>query len=109
VGLFARDPISGKNTPAGPMYNRDGSPRGAWYDPLSFVGLDKVPPPPRALELLDEECAELTSRQAKIETIIPEKTRELQSQGIKLRGMEDNPHLAKQYAALEKEIAELSA
>ena len=26
-GLFARDPISGENAPAGPMYNRDGSPR----------------------------------------------------------------------------------
>ena len=28
----------------------------------------------------------------------------LQSLGIKLKAMEGNPHLAKQYAALEKEI-----
>ncbi len=28
-GLFARDPISGENAPAGPMYNRDGTPRGS--------------------------------------------------------------------------------
>lgn len=44
-GLFARDPISGENAPAGPMYNRDGTPRGSWFDPLGFSGLDKVPPP----------------------------------------------------------------
>lgn len=44
-GLYARDPISGENAPAGPMYNRDGSPRGSWFDPLGFAGLDKVPPP----------------------------------------------------------------
>lgn len=108
-GLFARDPISGENAPAGPMYNRDGSPRGAWYDPLSFTGLDKVPPPPRALELLEEECAELRQRQAELNEFIPQKTRELQSMGVRLRGMEDNPHLAKQHAALEKEITELAA
>ena len=52
-GLFARDPISGENAPAGPMYNRDGSPRGSWYDPLGFAGLDKVPPPPLAMLMLE--------------------------------------------------------
>src|SRR5262249_23180824 len=29
-GLYARDPISGENAPAGPMYERDGSPRLSW-------------------------------------------------------------------------------
>ncbi len=52
-GLFARDPISGENAPAGPMYNRDGSPRGSWYDPLGFAGLDKVPPPTEAMKMLE--------------------------------------------------------
>src|SRR5262249_46367030 len=33
-GLYARDPISGENAPAGPMYERDGSPRASWFDPL---------------------------------------------------------------------------
>ena len=41
-GLFAKDPISGENAPAGPMYNRDGTPRGRWVDPLGFAGLDKA-------------------------------------------------------------------
>jgi len=102
-GLFAQDPISGENAPAGPMYNRDGSPRGAWYDPLGFAGLDKVPPPPEALNLLEKNCRDITTRQEKLEALIPEKAGQLQSLGIKLKGMEGNPHLAKQYASLERQ------
>jgi hypothetical protein len=101
-GLFARDPVSGENAPAGPMYNRDGSPRGSWYDPLGFAGLDKVPPPPQALGYLQKNCDEITARQNELENLIPKKAGELQALGMKLKGMEGNPHLAKQYAALEK-------
>ena len=41
--------------------------------------------------------------------LIPAKAGQLQGLGIKLKGMEGNPHLAKQHAALEKEIASLAA
>lgn len=107
-GLFARDPISGENAPAGPMYNRDGTPRGAWYDPLGFVGLDKVPPPPQALSLLESECAQIVARQEELEKLIPAKNEKLHALGVKLRGMEESPHLAKQYAVLEKKINSLA-
>jgi hypothetical protein len=107
-GLFARDPISGENAPAGPMYNRGGSPREAWYDPLGFVGLDKVPPPPQAVKLLAAECKQISKRQEELVKLIPQKNEKLQAMGAKLRGMEGNPHLAKQYAALEKKIESLA-
>jgi len=107
-GLFARDPISGENAPAGPMYNRDGTPRGSWYDPLGFAGLDTVPPPPQALQMLEQDCQEVSMRQAELEKLIPQKAAALQSLGIKAKGMEGNPHLARLYTALEKEIAALS-
>ena len=108
-GLFARDPISGENAPAGPMYNRDGSPRAAWYDPLGFAGLDKVPPPPQMQPMLADNCEKVSQRQAELEGLVPEKAAELQAMGARLKGMEGNPHLAKQYASLDKEIATLSA
>ncbi len=108
-GLFARDPISGENAPAGPMYNRDGSPRASWYDPLGFAGLDKVPPPPQMEPMLSDNCVQLSRRQRELGDLIPEKAKELQSKGIRQKGMEGNPHLAKQFAALEKEIINLSA
>jgi hypothetical protein len=107
-GLYARDPISGENAPAGPLYNRDGSPRNAWYDPLGFVGLDKVPPPPEVLRLLEENRAQVTSRQAALKSLIPEKASELQSLGIRLKSMEGNPHLAKQYLAMQRRLIALA-
>ena len=103
-GLFARDPVSGENAPAGPMYNRDGSPRSSWYDPLGFAGLDKTPPPPLALQLLEENCGEIRSRQEELKTLIPQKANELQVLGMKMKGLEDHPHLAKIYALLQKRI-----
>jgi hypothetical protein len=44
-GLDVADPLGGERAPAGPKYNRDGSVRQAWYDPLGWAGLDKVTPP----------------------------------------------------------------
>ncbi len=108
-GLFARDPISGENAPAGPMYNRDGSPRGAWYDPLGFAGLDKVPPPPEALRLLEENCSEISDRQRELDHLIPKKAATLQALGMKLKGMEGNPHLAKQHLVLLKKMEALGS
>jgi hypothetical protein len=103
-GLFARDPVSGENAPAGPMYNRDGSPRSSWYDPLGFAGLDKTPPPPQALKLLQESSSEIEKRQNELNALIPQKATELQVMGMKLKGLEDHPHLAKIYALLQKRI-----
>ena len=90
------------------MYNRDGSPRGSWYDPLGFAGLDKVPPPSLALQMLEQDCREISARQLELERRIPERAAVLQACGVKLKGMEGHPHLARQYAAIEKEIATLS-
>ena len=38
-GLYARDPVSGENAPAGPVYRRDGQVRRSWYDPVSWAGV----------------------------------------------------------------------
>jgi hypothetical protein len=61
------------------------------------------------LEMLTANCDQLTSRLKELEKLVPQKTAELQEKGVRLKGMEGNPHLAKQYAALEKEIIALSA
>jgi len=107
-GLFARDPISGENAPAGPMYNRDGSPRGTWFDPLGFAGLDKIAPPPQTLEMLETNCKEVSLRQDELNKLILTKADDLQEMGTRLKGMEGNPHLSKLYSALEKVINTLS-
>ncbi len=108
-GLFARDPISGENAPAGPMYNRDGSPRASWYDPLGFAGLDKVPPPPRALPMIQARMQELRERQAVITGELEPQSAALQELGMQLQAMQGNPHLAAKYELKQFELGELAA
>lgn len=107
-GLYARDPISGENAPAGPMYNRDGTPRGSWFDPLGFAGLDKVPPPPQELPRLEDRIKELTARLNEILLQLTPQVGELQELGIQLRAMQGNPFLAIPYDALQLRVNQLS-
>jgi hypothetical protein len=107
-GLYAQDPISGENAPAGPMYNRDGAPRRSWFDPLGFAELDRVPPPTLELELLESECAALRERQTEIKALIPERAGTLQRLGTRLESMERTPHLAEPHERLEAETARLT-
>ena len=108
-GFYAQDPISGENAPGGPMYNRDGSPRPSWFDPLGFAELDKVPPPPVELQLLSAETQALRARQDELDGLIPEEAAVLQRLGIRLESMEGNPHLAAQHEKLGAKVAELAA
>jgi len=108
-GLYAQDPISGENAPGGPMYNRDGSPRPSWFDPLGFAGLDTVPPPPRELELLEAESVRLAARQEELEGVIDREGAALQERGTRLESMTGNPHLARQHRQLAEQVTELAA
>jgi len=103
-GLYARDPISGENAPAGPMYERDGSPRPSWFDPLGFAGLDRVPTPPREIDALEGECVRLESRQQELGEAIERRTADLQELGVRLQSMQGSPHLAPEAGALETEV-----
>ena len=58
-GYYARDPASGEDAPAGPLYNRDGTMRLSWYDPVGWAGLNDALPPGVEVE---------RSRQAKTHT-----------------------------------------
>ncbi len=91
------------------MYNRDGSPRASWFDPLGFAGLDRVPPPPRELELLEAESGKLAARQEELEAEVRREEGVLQERGARLESMEGNPHLERQHRALAEEVAKLAA
>jgi hypothetical protein len=103
-GLFARDPISGENAPAGPMYNRDGTPRSSWYDPLGFAGVDRVPSPPAMLPLLEQNRRERAARQEELENLIPKRMSALQQLGVELKSLEREPHLAREYGQIRARI-----
>jgi hypothetical protein len=108
-GLYARDPFEGEDAPAGPMYNRDKTVARAWYDPVGWAGLDKVPPPTESVEAVLEERQDIVSRCDALRAEIDEKSRELKKLGAGLAAMRDRSHLDKPRAQGTTRVAELSA
>lgn len=43
-GLDTKDPLGGERAPAGPRYDRDGTIRESWGQPVAWAGLDKESP-----------------------------------------------------------------
>ena len=107
-GLYTRDPFAGEDAPAGPMYNRDGSVRRAWYDPVGWAGLDKVPPSDELLARVVEEKQRIGEQQQEVQAQVATKSQALQSLGLQAAAMRTQPHLYKLYTAHQEEITELS-
>ncbi len=107
-GLYARDPFEGEDAPAGPMFNRDKSVARAWYDPLGWAGLDKVPPPDEALAATAERRADLEARCAAMRDEIDNKSRRLKELGVEVEAMRGRSHLDVPYADATNRLAELS-
>ena len=105
-GYYAQDPFSGEDAPAGPRYNRDGTVRLAWFDPLGWAGLEKVVPPAHQAQLL-ESRKEGTKR--KIQTLDNE-IRQLQEthyqRGVDLMAIRDTPHLQGEVNNLTRKLEE---
>jgi len=107
-GLYARDPIAGENAPAGPKYNRDGSVRRSWYDPLGWAGLDKVTPPDEVMAAITERCAAIRERQAAAQKEIAGKMAQLRALGLDAEATVSAPHFKPHYPDHLKKIEELS-
>lgn len=107
-GLYARDPIAGENAPAGPIYNRDGTVRRSWYDPLGWAGLDKEPPPGRAAQHTHDRAQEIAARHDKLQQAIDGKQHDLLDMGVEAAALQGQSHLQKQHEALRERMAALS-
>ncbi|MFN8474768.1 MAG: hypothetical protein U0822_21435 [Anaerolineae bacterium] len=106
-GLFTRDPVGGENAPAGPMYNRDGTPRYVWYDPLGFAGLDKVPTPVAEKSVLQKELDGVAARQGEIELTLEAKQDELERQGAERAALNGFSYLGKDAKTIDAAIVSL--
>lgn len=107
-GYHARDPFAGEDAPAGPMYNRDGTQRRSWYDPVGWAGLDKVPTPRDLLPTIYGRISTIRVRQQEALAAIETKQRELQGIGVEIAAMEGQPHLRVAHEAASRRLASLS-
>lgn len=107
-GLFARDPFSGEDAPAGPMYNRDGTVRQAWYDPIGWSGLDKVVPPNKAISQIDERLEGIEERADATELEILQKSQLIRELGVEYEALAGQPHLQPQRKEIKNKSTMLS-
>jgi hypothetical protein len=115
-GLDTHDPFSGERAPAGPKYNRDGSVRQSWYDPLGWGGLDKIMPPADIPPALQARLAELDAELAELDRHIEEQRKGLRRLALDVEALratdpENVVHKdeASQLAAAESELQALQA
>jgi hypothetical protein len=80
-GLDTRDRFGGERAPSGPRFERDGSVRAAWANPLGWAGLLKVAP------LQDDLAQALTERVAALERESSELDATIDAERDALRGL----------------------
>ncbi len=108
-GLDTYDRFAGERAPAGPKYNRNGTVRQTWHDPLGWAGLDKVAPPSRAPAVLEARIAALEAEATSLEAEIEAAGEELRAHELEVRALGDEPALAGLRARETARLAEAEA
>ena len=104
-GLYTQDPFAGEDAPAGPMFNRDGTVRRAWYDPVGWAGLDKVAPTNDALSIARRQRQEIVDRRLQLRVQVAEQTVALRGLDVQAAAIRTQPHLRTLHAQIRSEIA----
>jgi hypothetical protein len=105
-GYYAQDPFSGEDAPAGPRYNRDGTVRMAWFDPLGWAGLEKVIPPIRTKAMLATRKADLRENINALKNEIGHLQEIHYRRGVDLVAVRDVPHLQGEVVELTQTLEE---
>lgn len=105
-GYYAQDPFSGEDAPAGPRYNRDGSVRMAWFDPLGWGGLEKVVPPVQVTEMIKGRKVALLDRIHGLKEEINHLQGIHYQRGLDLTAISETTHLQGEVSDLQEVLEE---
>jgi len=112
-GLDTYDRFGGERAPAGPKFQRDGSVRQSWHDPLGWAGLAKEAPPSRAAAVLRAHVAALRAEADALRADERERSARLPGLQLELDGLRHGlapPRVRERTAAevvrQERELAE---
>ena len=107
-GLDTGDPFGGERAPAGPRYERDGSVRLSWSDPVGWAGLDKETPSPAAQQqAIESRVTELTAQLALVDAELDTRGDELRRAYVGSKAVA-RP-ISRELAKLESSVAETRA
>ena len=106
-GLDTKDPFGGERAPAGPRYERNGSVRVAWANPLGWAGLLKVPPGPAdAARLLAERVDSLEHELRELDETIAVERSALRSLQVQVRSLQGHDYARALANSRRGELAE---
>src|SRR4051794_3345914 len=87
-GLDTGDPFGGERAPAGPRYERDGSLRLSWSDPVGWAALDKEAPSPLAeRQAIEGRIAEVDAELAAVTAELDDRSGELRRARAGIRAL----------------------
>jgi hypothetical protein len=87
-GLDTGDPFGGERAPAGPRYERDGSVRLSWSDPVGWAALDKEAPSPLAeQQAVEGRIAEVDAELAAVTAELDDRSGELRRARAGIRAL----------------------
>ncbi len=93
-GLDTQDPMGGERAPSGPKYNRDGTIRLSWRDPLAWAGLDKVLPPRRMVDALASLLARQQEEAQQLETQLVAQRHYVRDLQLEVDSLSTSPYLS---------------
>jgi hypothetical protein len=89
-GLDTQDPFGGERAPAGPRYERDGSVRRCWSDPVGWAGLDVEPPSrPAEQQAVEDRITEVDDQLAAVADELDVRVEELRRAHAGARALRD--------------------
>ncbi len=107
-GIDTEDPFGGERAPSGPRYERDGSVRRSWANPLGWAGLLKVAPRDDQLGvLLGERIAAVERELIDLDETIARERDELRGVALEMRSLEAHEYARPLVEARRKRMAEI--
>ena len=91
-GLDTWDPLGGERAPSGPKYNRDGTVRTSWRDPLGWAGLDKVLPPREAIAASGQMLAALRAEQSELAVQVEQQRSTVRALGLEVVALQQTAY-----------------
>ncbi len=109
-GIDTEDAFGGERAPSGPRYERDGSVRRAWSNPLGWAGLLKVAPHDDQLgALLKERITAIEGELIDLDEAIARERDDLRGMAIEMRSLQAHEYARPLVEARHKRMAQLEA